>query len=134
MSGSMKNMEITSASGISFTAANISTVVAAIKIPRRACETRERFFSRRIEFKKNGSMIIVWIRNLVHAICPAEISVDINFAMASMAGKTRNAITTRLTAEVWLKNLKLLKYDIRRILTIIQELNKVLCLFMLTLE
>jgi hypothetical protein len=51
--------------------------------------------------------------------------VDINFAMASMAGKTRNAITTRLTAEVWLENLKLLKYDIRRILTIILELNKV---------
>ena len=60
--------------------------------------------------------------------------MDINFAMASIAGKTMNAITTRLTAEVWLENLKLLKYDIRRILTIILELNKVLCLFMLTLE
>ena len=98
MSGSMKNIEITSATGISFTAANISTVVAAIKIPRRACGKREWIFSRRIVFRKNGNMIRVWIKNLVHAICPAEISVDINFAMASMAGNTRNAITTRLMA------------------------------------
>jgi len=54
------------------------------------------------------------------------MSDDINFAIASMAGKIRNAVITKLIAPWRLENRIFLKYCMKRTVALLLDFNKIL--------